>query len=210
MALSIDGTPNANSLSGTSLTVTLTTTLSSDLIIIDVLTNAGPISTVSSPTLGSFQLRATSGGASGNDLERWYAVASGPLTSEVITISQTGSGFMAACGYAINGANTSSPWQVASVTSAAFPSDPLSITLTGAAMIVGCYRMNSTASPTAGSGYTLLSGANFHISEYAIEASSGAYSVTLTTGAGDSNGGIIDAVVAASGAAGIAVWPYRM
>ena len=90
--------------------------------------------------------------------------------------------------------------------------DPLSITTTHAnTMVIGSFRMNSTSTPTQGTGYTIISGANFLLSEYQIFSSTqSGLSVTIGTGAGDANGCIADALVAAASVSGIAVWPYRM
>jgi hypothetical protein len=59
--------------------------------------------------------------------------------------------------------------------------------------------MNSTASPTAGAGWAGISGANYQLSEYQIVSSTQtSLAVSLTTGAGDIQAGLADAVVQAS------------
>jgi len=63
-------------------------------------------------------------------------------------------------------------------------------------MLIGGFRMQSTASPTAGAGYIGIAlNSNFALSEYKPVSSAGIYSVTIGTGVGTSNGSIIDAIV---------------
>ena len=198
MALAIDGTP-AVQYAGTasSWSLSLTTTQPGDLIVAECESNGGPITSISSTNLGSFT-QQNHAGSGGTAQDRWWAVAASPLTAESITFHSTTSSFFSAVVYAISGANTSAPWDSGKTNGT---TDPLSITTHEPnAMVLGAYRMSSTVSPTAGSGYTPLASGNsgYFLSEYAVKASIGTYSVTIGTGAGNSNGGVIDAVIPAT------------
>jgi hypothetical protein len=186
------------------LTLAISTTNENDLIVVDIESNAARVTGVSSPSLGSFTARANISDGNEN-IARYYAVASSPLSSEVITVvTNTGVNFVSIIAYAISNANISSPFDAAVVTgltSGAGGVDPLSITTSHPqAMIIGTYREHSTANTTgdAGAGYTQI-GANpagYMLTEYRV-VGPGTYSVNQTGAAsGDANGGIIDAIVA--------------
>jgi hypothetical protein len=194
-ALALDGSAHGNSNNALTATATLTTTHSGDVIIVVVQANSAPLTGVSGASLGAFTHRTSEGGS--QDIEEWYAIASGALTSEVITATQSASNFLTIDAFGISGANTSSPYDGTAVVGA---SDPLHISTTHAnTFIFGGFKMNSTASPTAGAGWTGLSGANYQLSEYQIVSSTQtSLAVSLTTGAGDIQAGLADAVVQAS------------
>lgn len=197
MALALDGSTSNTVTGPASLTLTLSTTSTNDVIVVDIAPNGAPIVSVTSSHL-TFTRHAIVG-SNPFTLERWYAIAASTLSSEVITVTMTSAGpLLTAFAYGISGANTSSPWDSGGPQTSG--SDPLSITTANAnTMVLATFRMGSTASPTAGSTFTSIAPiAGFAISEYKIVSSIGTYSCTLTTGAGNANGVIVDAVVAAS------------
>lgn len=204
MALALDGSASVSAnLAATTQLVTLSTTNSNDLIVVDVASNGSPVVSLTSAHLTFSPLHARAG-TDPQDIERWFAVAASPLSSEVITVTVTGSGsFNSTTAYGISGANTASPWDSGGPqTSAASPSDPISITTTNAnTMAIATYRMANTGSPTNGTGFTQIAAlaGSFAISEFKILSSIQTLSCTLNAGAADAGAGIVDAVVAASG-----------
>lgn len=204
MAIGLD--PNAGAKAHTnfataSSTVSLTTTNSNDLIVVDIL-NVGACFTaaVSGSTLGSF------GAAHANDAGvqsfRFAKLAASPLSAEVLTISGLNPTFNTVDAYAISGANTSTPFDAGGPVTAngAAPQDPLSITTVNAkTMVIGAFS-TGTASPTAGAGFTLIGGANFQLTEYKILSAAQTLSVTMGTGVGTATVVILDGVVEAAAA----------
>lgn len=211
MTPALDGSNYAINFFGTSQAVTLSTTNTNDLIVVDIVTTGGPVTSVTASGLTFSPHASAYNSASG--VERWTAVASGTLSSETITVNTTSSGVLIVVVFGVSGANTSSPWQVSAVTgeNASGGVDPLSISPTAAAFVVGLYQSTITNAPTAGSGFTAIldgstSGAGI-CSEYEVVASSGAVSVTLNTGAGNATAGIVDAIAPAGG--GASQTPYN-
>lgn len=217
VAISLD--PNANSVvtlltNGSAATNTfpgLSTSNTNDLIVVDIEINGGGFNaseiSVTSPTLGTFTLHADDH-TSSDAIFRFYAVASGLLSNEVLTIhlgSLERGGFMSAIAYAISNANTSSPFDSGGPvvgTSAGSGVDPLSITPVNAyTMIVGTYR-ESTVANTAGlngSAYTQIGAitGGYLLTEYDVVFATGTYAVAQNGSAtGNANGGIIDAILA--------------
>lgn len=199
--LSLDGS-NSSGLTLLSPTVTLTTTKTNDVIVIFAASNGGPVISVSGSSLGAFTLRARNT-VGGNDATEWYAVASGVLSSETITLTNTSPGFTSIFAFGVNGAKTSAPWD----TNASLPklasgggaSDPITVSTTALNTIVfGGFRTGSVPTPTNGAGYTNIAPltAGFALAEYQIFAAAQTnLSITLTTGAGNANGSIGDAIV---------------
>jgi hypothetical protein len=157
-------------------------------------TNSGAVTNVTD-TLGlSWALRATNG--AGQPEEEFYAL--GPTSGgfpQTDTISfNAPSGFIAAGVVGIVGCNTSSPFDGSAVVGT---SDPLTISTSHTNTIVlGGFRMSSTAAPTAGSGYTQLGNGFYTLNEYqTFTSTQSGLSVTIGTGAGNANGAIADAIV---------------
>lgn len=200
MALALDGSAHGTSPNSLTGTATLTTTSSNDIIVVIVQGNDGPITGVSGSTLGAFTRR---GGvtAGSQALDVWYKIAASPVTSEVITATQTVSNFMSLDAFGVSGANTVSPFDGTIVTA---NSDPVSISTTNAnTLIFGSFGEGSVASPTSGAGWTQLSGANFQLTEYKIVSSTqSSLTVNQTTGAGDAALALADAIVAGGGGGG--------
>lgn len=182
------------------VTVTISTTNANDVIICDVIDAAAfSLAVVTSTSLTWTNHASLTGIGGSNSMSRWYAIASSPLSGEVVTVSGLGATFANVLVYSISGANTSTPFDAGGpVATQGTAIDPLSITTVNPnTMITGVY-LESSASPTAGAGFTMLGTLSFSITEYAFKTSTGTYSVPIGTGAGTANGGIIDAIVQAS------------
>lgn len=201
MALAPDGSAHAND-SATSVAPVLTTANSNDIIIAIATVNGGPVTGISGGSL-TWNFIAESEG-SADQLEMWYAVAASPLSSEAITITQTSSAFITADVFGISGADTSTIFDANVSTPAVSPTAILSVsTDTADTFIVVGYRFGSEATPTEGTGFTKISGADFQLSEFKIVSSTqSSLSMAIGTGNGDQNGGVAVAlIIAAAGGA---------
>jgi hypothetical protein len=197
--LSIDGSAH-NAGTGATTTVTLSTTLSNDIIYVVVYSNGGggsPLS-VSGSTLGAFTHRAS---ANNNDLSAYWKLAASPLTNEVITVTPIGAAFDSVTAFAVNGAaNTSSPFDANAaipLTDTTAAADPSTATTTSAnTFIIGAFRMSAESSPTAGTGFTAIQlNGDYLLVEYKIVTSAQTgLSVPVGTGVGDSTRSIVDAI----------------
>lgn len=201
MALALDGHGHSTGLS----TVTLTTTNATDVIVVFVLRNGGghiagitDNSGVTAAWQSRVQMAAVTDG-----IEEWFTTSTGILTGATITFTWTGGtpGFVTIDAFGVSGANTSSPFDGSPVSSSANPSDPLTISTTHAnTMVIAGFRESGASSPTAGAGFTTISGADFQLSEYQIFNSIQTNLSVTQSPSGGSNGGIADAIVAASSA----------
>jgi hypothetical protein len=127
------------------------------------------------------------------DIELWSMTSTGTWTGRTVTINLAGSStYFTGDVWGVSGANTGSPFDGSAINGGA---DPLSITTTNANdILVGGFRMGSVASPTAGAGYTTISGADNQLAQYKILSATGTNSFTIGTGAGNANGGVVAAV----------------
>ncbi len=119
-------------------------------------------------TLGSFALRGTSFGSSGNVTSFWK-FASGALSSETITITLSGAtSACAAVAFAVNGSpNTAAPFD----TNGGLPVIALFtgncvIPMTQTNDMAFCADTLNSSSSTASTGYTALYNSNFFMVEY--------------------------------------------
>jgi len=122
MAISLDGSAGNNIGAGSSLSVKLSTSKTNDIIIVDVHSShlSSPHRTVSSisDSAGLTWAQRSSvtmdnAGAQNayNDFERWWALSTGALSNDTITVSFSGSVDSATVlAYGVNGANTGTPW----------------------------------------------------------------------------------------------------
>ena len=115
----LDGTATGQFTSTTSGTVTLSTTKTNDVIVLLVASEQTTLQTVSSVTSAHLTWTRRGGGniffagqGCYNNLEVWWAPSTGILTSEVITVTMTGSiDDVAMAAFGVNGAaNIASPW----------------------------------------------------------------------------------------------------
>ena len=202
MVLALDGSGHSNA-SASSPTVTLTTSNADNVIIVIVTSNAAPVASVTSSGL-TWIFIAADGLVAGQQCEMWYAIASSALTSHVITVNNTGGGFTTIDAFGVSGANTSDPFDGNASTPATSPSAILSVsTDTADTFIVGGYRFNSTDTSSQGTGFTLISGLNFQLSEYKIVSTTqSSLSIAIGTGSGNQNGGVAVAIKQAAAVGG--------
>jgi hypothetical protein len=207
MALSLDGSAHSNAVASVA-TVTLTTSNSDNVIMLQVATNQGPVTSVTSSGL-TWSFIAADGTSSISQLEFWYAIASSPLSSHVITVNNTGNGFTTIDAFGVSGVDTSSPFDADASTPATNSSnaDLLISTDTADTFIISGYRMSNTASPSQGAGWIKISGANYALSQYQI-VSSTQTNLAATIASGSRNGGVALALVKAS--AGGSIIPQIM
>lgn len=188
----------------------LTTVGTSNLLLFTLsLINSGQISTLtdnSGVTAAWALVTGAQVGAGVDDLELWWTKTTGTVSGPItITPTPTAATFKTFDLFAISGADTTSPFDGSAINGT---TDPLSITTSvSAAMLVGGFRFAGTANPTAGSGYSTISGADFMMSEHKEPLGAGTYSFTVGTGVGDANGGVVVAVKQAAAAGGFkAAW----
>ena len=205
-SLALDGSGHSNNTG----TCSLTTTSSNDNIVMVATINAGAgtggsqISSITSTNTTSWARRsgvaATS--SSTNGIEMWRGKAASAITSETITVNFANSpSFETLDCFGISGSDVSTIWDSNGSLPATAQSAIVSVSTSNANdFLIGAYRFGSTASPTQGTGWTIISGANFQLTEYKIvSATQSGLSVAIGTGAGDQNAGLGDAVIAASG-----------
>ncbi|HEX3836080.1 MAG TPA: hypothetical protein VHW25_03880, partial [Steroidobacteraceae bacterium] len=145
--------------------------------------------------------------APGSVLSEWRAVASGPLTSEVITITTSSAvTYMVGDAFAISGADTTTIFD----SNASLPNkgnasaDPtFSTTATNTIVIAGLGI--GVATPTPGTGWTLIynGGGQFFLSMYKIFSSAQTgTTAAVGTGSGGENRYVVDGIIPASGGGG--------
>ncbi len=174
--LSADGSATGTFSTTNSGTVTLSTTNANDVIVVEETNENGPnaaVLTVSSVTASglSFAQRSsfTLGAPTYQDAEVWWAVASSPLASTVITVTISGTTDDASLvAFGVSGANTASPWDPnISLPATATGSPSTTPTVNGVSttnandIILGFQGNGNNAgafavSETAGAGFTLI------------------------------------------------------
>jgi hypothetical protein len=204
MSLSLNS-HNINSTdSGTTTnTIIITNWSANDIIIVvapnQISTSVSGITDNSGQSL-SWAQRADSTGAF--HIETWWARAPSNFSGTVtITVNYTGGTptYNPLIVLAVSGAVTSgSPFDG---TASRSTSGDASYTTTHAnSFVFTAARMSGTGGPTAGSGWTVTdTPAHFFGAEYQIASSTGPFTGNWTTGNGDQNGEIVDAIVAAGG-----------
>jgi hypothetical protein len=161
--LAIDGSSANEATSVSSLTVTLTTTSSSDiiyLIISEALTGVTVSSVTDSQSL-TWKSRASATSAN-LELFTYWAVASSALSSDTITVTMSGSGDLDLFVFGISGADTSSPFDpnaaVPASNTGSSKSPSVLISTTGTDdMLIGALAAANNPTVTIGSGFTEVS-----------------------------------------------------
>jgi hypothetical protein len=203
MALALEGTPVHKNSSGSSSEVMgAFTTSQAAQIFLSIAPNDATVSSVSGGGL-TWARRATSGGTS--PIELWSAQASGALSGVSFTINfSVAPTFDTMDVFAFSGQDTTTIWDSHASVPTTGTSDPLAISTNNANdVIIAIYREAGTSTPTQGAGFTKISGADFALVEYKIVAATqSSLSCTQGTGAGNANGGVVDALMAASGGGG--------
>lgn len=204
--LALEGTPvHVNATSGTSLVTPAFTTTKAALIAIVNTTNdgaSGDTATITSITGGGLTWARRKSNAT-NLIEYWTASAAAALSGVQFTINYAAAvSFTTADVFAISGNDTSTiydsnPSVPASVDSTQH--DPITVFTSNAFdFIFGGFRFPATANPTAGVGWTKISGADYQLVEYKIvSATQTSLSVNVGTGVGTATGGVADAVMSA-------------
>lgn len=171
----IDGTPaGGNFTRTTSGTATLTTSLTNDIIVVVIATgDAASTQTVSSVASANVtyakrkDFAVTTNGGQKLNLEVWWGLATSALTSEVITVTVSGSlGTNTIIAFGVNGSsNTAAPWDTnvalpatgSDVTGVTTQPTVTGISTTAAATMLLSFMAEARATAqTAGTGYTLV------------------------------------------------------
>lgn len=196
----LDGSAQGTWSAGTTFTVTLTTTSTNDVIIVNVASNTNAPSSVTDAAGLTWNLRTSV--TNTNFIHEYYATSSGTLTGDVITINYGAApSYAAATAFGISGANTSSPFDANAALPGTSTSGNPTITTSNANDFLFClYRGdNITLGPTT--PFIGIIDNNYQMSEYeVVSATQAALSCAHTTGA--INGAIGDAVVQASSGGG--------
>ena len=195
----LDGNGFANKAAPTtSASVSLTTTHTNDVIILDIVQNSASVSSVTDTAGLAWHQRAVTG-TGVQTIYEYYAIAANALSSDVITVNFAGAAsYVDLNAFGVSGANTSSPFD-SNVSVPATPAASTGAVTTSNAndFIVAGYRFGSDATPAAGSGWTAINASgDYYLSEYKIVSSTQA-GLVATASTGDENGGIVDAIVQA-------------
>lgn len=184
----------------------ITTTIAPTILVITGSLNNAAITSITSSGL-TWQKRGGIGSGFGTyNFEIWWAAAPSLLTSHVVTVNTTspGSDYAALTLMAVSGVNMDTPWDTnASLTATGAGGSALIISTDASdTFIIGGYKQQ-TAAPTAGSGFTTVSGVDFILVEYKIVSSPQTnLSVALGTFSGNLDAKLADALVRASGSGG--------
>lgn len=144
---------------------------------------------------------ASCGGSVTQSMEVWYAVHSSAVSSNVVTAALSGSATGAADLFIAHNVNQTTPFDAngslpAFASSTSNTSVSVSTTSTNSLIFAG-FRTWSTASPTAGSGFTLISGADYLGTERkSVTSAQSGLTVGLTMSpSNDASGIVADALV---------------
>jgi len=136
-------------------TMTLSTSIDDMLIVFMGMTNGGPITSISSTNTGTWTKVINDGTTSASQIETWWAVASGQLSSEVITVNNTASGYSSMIVFSVEGADTTTPLDVnAEATDSSNDNSDLTIKTTATDTLVVHGWRAAAPSPTTTSGWT--------------------------------------------------------
>lgn len=193
MTLALDGSNTGNTSTGT-VVVSLSTTGGSGVIVVPILTNAVSVTSVTASGL-TFTERPGGGfNGAGALMSNWEA----PYTTNFsgnITVVVASASFTTVSPFGISGATTSSSFDANVSLPATGVSGEFSGTTSNANDFVFFNIATIVANPTAGGAWILINGTNFQCVAYQIVAATN----TFTTSTGVSNGGILDAIIQASG-----------
>src|SRR6185437_8070754 len=146
-----------------------------------------------------WNLRAVAG-TSPNTVYEYYAIAPNAISNDVITVNFAGSANYADLNaFGVSGANTSSPFDPNASVAATPATSTGSVTTSNASdFVFAAYRFSSNSNPSAGPGWTAInSSGGYYLSEYQV-VSATQNGLVATASSTDQNGGIVDAIVAAS------------
>lgn len=161
--------------------------------------NVGIITSITDTIGSSWQFRALSPIVNfENKMEEWWAAAPTTMSSNIITVHFNTAATAEIIAFCIRNARRDAPFDTNGVLPVTSGTDPVNVSTTKAnTFIVGGGRFNT--SPTAGSGWTTIAdgGSTFNtLVQYKIVTSAQTnLSWAATTGAGQCNGAVVDAVV---------------
>ncbi len=207
MALALEGTPQHVTGSGSNTTnlPAFTTSVAARLFISVAFNDTAGVVVSGISGGGLTWTQRVGRNGTNSSIELWSAEAASAVAGAVFTITYSAAAtpaFTSAHVFAFSGQDTSgTPFDGNGAVPASSATDPVAITTTNADdVIIAAYRESSTASPTAGTGFTTIIGADYHLAQYKIVAApQTGLSCTQGTGAGDSNGCVADALKAAGG-----------
>lgn len=195
MAIAIEGSVYNTSFGNTSFSLPQFTTTQPTIIVAAITVNNASVLSVtdtSAVAVWGTTPRVTAAGSGGSlRCELWYAKADSSFTSNVITINMNAaSDYAVGSIFAVSGLNGLNFDSNGSLPAAAQDaSSPLVVSTSQADdIIIGIYRQ-ANSNPTAGAGFTMISGADFMLVEYKIVSSVqanltvplGSFSGTLNT-----------------------------
>ncbi len=200
MALALDGTAQtANSGSSGALALpAFTTTSSNDIACVGIVTNGGPVTSITGGGLTwLFRVKKDTGSAN-ETTELWYAKANSPIAGVAFTVNTTSAAFITATVFAFSGADYTTIFD----SNGAIPttkdlSGPLSFTTSNANDVL-IYVARSGGSSNVDGSFTTLYGTNFQTCGYNIVSATQSGS-TVTIGGGALAYSVGDAVIEATG-----------
>jgi hypothetical protein len=179
--------------------VTLTTTHSPDVVIVSISSTTTFTPTVTDSSSLSWTNRKTITNTA--QVTEWYAISSGTLSSDRIgtTFSALG-GLYTIVAFAVDGANTASPFDGSTVTGTGSSTGPtVSLTTTVANdLVIGMVATGVTDTFTAGSGFAAIQSGSYGSAEDKAAATTGSNTVSYTLGTTTTWAIIADAIEAAT------------
>ena len=173
----LDVSNTASIASGSSYTVSLTTTKSNDILYVVVSTGSSRTATISGGGL-TWTQRGANVAISGSRTLQAFWVTKASIGAITITINLSGSSTSSVVAFAVSGANTASPFDVATPSTSTGNSLTASATIstTNADFIIGAVGVrNNPISLTAGAGFTPIR------SVITVDPETGAEYKTVTT-----------------------------
>ena len=197
MALSLDGTPQTLSQGATTVVFsTFTTTAGSGQVVVCILSNAASVTSVTATGL-TFTARTSYTGGFGYNCGAVYTAPYTVNFSGVVTVTLASSTAGQCTLFAIGGADTTgTPGDSGGPVNNSGTTAP-SVTTTNANDFVYTSTNSTVATPTPGTGWTLIAGAGSMLVEYQIVSATGTY--TTSQGSGTLQGSIIDAIKQGAG-----------
>jgi hypothetical protein len=204
MALGIAASVHANGFSAIMTTAALNAGTANCYIVVNVISNSdnGPASGVVTVKSGGgvdIPVHSSYVPAAGNATDMFMLFSTGVFNDTVVVTQHSGA-FCTVDAFAVSGSGqTALVVDSGGPVQAAF--DPVTITTNGAdRMVLAFFRESSASDPTAGAGFTKISGADYALSEYQIVPSATTVNCTQTTGAGSASGCIATAIPQVGGA----------
>jgi hypothetical protein len=203
MALALEGTPvHKNVTSGSTIVMDAFTTSVGTQVVIVATINGGD-NMITSITGGSLTFSERSQvGSSGNNIYLWTAEASGALAGVQFTLNlSTAIVFGTVDVFAFSGQDTGTIFDGNASIPAEATSDPVLVSTTTADTVIIAGMRVGTASPTQGTGFTKISGADFQLTQYKIVAAPQT-NLSVDSSASDANGVVVDAIKIAGAGGG--------